>query len=66
MFNNISELNNIELIELSDPVLNDKKKKIKKVILYVIGGVLYSFSLVLSTYEFIDSFIIKDKNCTCN
>ena len=63
MFNNISELNNIELIELSNPVLNDKKKKIKKVILYVIGGILYSFSLVLSTYEFID--IVKVKNCTC-
>lgn len=65
MFNNISELNNIELIELSNPVLNEKKKKIKKVILYIIGGVLYSFSLIVSTYEFIDIVKVKDINCTC-
>lgn len=66
MFKNISELNNIELIELNNPILNDKKKKIKKIILCSIGSILYSITLIMSTYGITDSFKIKDINCTCN
>lgn len=65
IINTVNELNNIELFEFSNPSLNDKKKKIKKIILYTIGIIVYSISIVSSSFGIADFFKINELNCTC-
>ena len=66
MFKNISELNNIELIELNDPILNDKKRKLKKIILCIVAVILYIITLIMPTYKIVDFFKNKNINYTYN
>ena len=62
----INELKDIELFQFKDIKLNDKKRKIKMIIISIITIILYTITLVTSTFELKDYFKVNNNNiCNC-
>lgn len=57
--NNISDINDIEL-DIKNPIINSK---VKKIIIYITGVIVYSVSLISSTFGIVD--YMKPNNCSC-
>ena len=61
--NKLNDINNIELFQFENPIINDKKNKIKKIIIYIVGFMVYTISLISSTFSIVD--YTKSNNCSC-
>ena len=61
----IKDLKDIELFQFKDVKLNDKKKKIKMIIISIISFILYTITLVTSTFELKDYFKVNNNICNC-
>jgi hypothetical protein len=61
----IKDLKDIELFQFKDVELNNKKNKIKKIIISIIATVLYSITLITSTFELTGYFKVNNNICNC-
>lgn len=64
--NNLNDIANIELFQFENPIINNKKNKIKKIIIYSIGFIAYTISLISSTFSIVEYVeYVKPNNCSC-